>query len=297
MTKAIVRSQVSDRSSARHPKSVVEARATVSHGRILVVDDDRHVREALGRTAEYAGLSCNAVGSATQAIEIAGQTEFDLWLIDWRLPEPAIRGTDLVRLLRSAGHLTPFILFSGFLNTSVVVEAMRLGARDVLEKPVDDERLIQSIALAIGSENPELHITLGPRTGHLHPLAKRVALLILQTLHSPHEVSTITEWAPYSRFSDRWLRDVCTMFGVPAKDVRDFMRALCAVVWSAREQCDAALLLDIDDARTFQEFCKRAGFVGQGAKLDLVGYLRDQTFLPPANPILLAIRRLLKTPA
>ena len=87
------------------------------------------------------------------------------------------------------------------------------------------------------------------------------------------------------------------MFDVPAKDVRDFMRALWAVAWSAREECDAAMLLEIDDSRTFQEFCKRAGFVGQGTRLDVAGYLSQQTFLPQDNPILVAIRRLLKAPA
>jgi len=101
---------------------------------VLIVDDDPNTCLTFSAALKRCGLSVNSVGTGASAIAEAKARSFDLALIDLRLPDTS--GTDVIRKVRAAGGQLPFILMSAFLTTSATVEAMRLGAQDVWDKPI-----------------------------------------------------------------------------------------------------------------------------------------------------------------
>src|SRR6266849_9287903 len=101
---------------------------------VLIVDDDQGTREMFDFAVSRIGLATRVAGSGAEAIAIARSTRADLLLIDLRLPD--MLGTHVVRELRNDVAALRFILVSAFLTTALTVEAMKLGAADVIDKPV-----------------------------------------------------------------------------------------------------------------------------------------------------------------
>jgi signal transduction histidine kinase/CheY-like chemotaxis protein len=77
-----------------------EAPADALHGRVLLVDDDAQVREALQWTLQRWGLRCDTAGTAADALALAGQHRYQVLLCDQRLPDG--EGTALLRSLQVA---------------------------------------------------------------------------------------------------------------------------------------------------------------------------------------------------
>jgi two-component system response regulator FixJ len=69
-------------------------------------------------------------------------------ITDVRMPE--ISGLDLLRRLREARHDTPVIVITGHGDVQLAVEAMKIGAVDFLEKPFEDDRILESVKSALG---------------------------------------------------------------------------------------------------------------------------------------------------
>src|SRR5207253_3900089 len=84
------------------------------------------------------GYDVATVCSGGAALAATSAQAFDLLLVDLRLPD--MLGTDLIRAV-NAQTAMPFVLMSAFLTTEITVEAMRLGAADVVEKPLMIETL------------------------------------------------------------------------------------------------------------------------------------------------------------
>ena len=118
--------------------------------RILVVDDDPRF---LARIRSWLGSDVSVMCAETSrsAQEAAHTSRVDVALIDYRLRGQE-NGLVLARSLR-ADHGTPFILVSQYLTTALVVEAMKLGAETVLDKPITPAVLLGAIreALPAGS--------------------------------------------------------------------------------------------------------------------------------------------------
>ncbi len=106
--------------------------------RILVVDDDDGLRAGLAIGLKRDGYSVQLAGDAGEAMEKLARTDFDLILLDLRLPG-AIDGLGLlntIRAKRSALNL-PVIIISGSSDSANIVTALRDGANDYVVKPFD----------------------------------------------------------------------------------------------------------------------------------------------------------------
>lgn len=115
---------------------------------VLIVDDDLGTRETFAMALEQLGLEVRAADTGAQGLKIARSRPFDLLLVDLELPD--MRGTELVRALQKEGvSAAQFVLVSGYLKTGVTVEAMRLGALDVMEKPVSIDALTNLVSSLI----------------------------------------------------------------------------------------------------------------------------------------------------
>lgn len=111
--------------------------------RVLLVDDDVAALEIGALLLADAGVQVEVAPSAEAALRLAAGRAFDLLIVDYRLGDET--GIDLVRRLRAGGVATPFILVTGHASVSLTVEAMRLGARTVLEKPLIGEAFVTPV--------------------------------------------------------------------------------------------------------------------------------------------------------
>jgi DNA-binding NtrC family response regulator len=114
---------------------------------LLVVDDDRAMREMLASLFKERGLWVEEASSARAALELAAEREFDVVLSDIRMP--GLSGIELVGQLRRLRPNTPVVLMTAFGTIDSAVEAMRAGAFDYITKPFEPDAVIFAIDRAI----------------------------------------------------------------------------------------------------------------------------------------------------
>jgi len=124
--------------------------------KILIVDDEKNIRDSLGRLLELEGMKCETAESGEKARELIGSRHFDIALVDLRMP--GISGQDLVEWIQAEGFLLPVIMISAHGEIQDAVRAMQAGARDFVEKPFDVNALIGKIR-TIADEEKNRNIT------------------------------------------------------------------------------------------------------------------------------------------
>ncbi len=114
--------------------------------RVLVVDDDAEVRTLLTRVLTKSGWTSAEAASGADAMATLGRQEFDVVLLDIRLPDAS--GLDVLRRARETDVDTEFIILTGNADVETAVEAMRLGAYDFIGKPWRNAELVEIIGKA-----------------------------------------------------------------------------------------------------------------------------------------------------
>jgi two-component system phosphate regulon response regulator PhoB len=106
-----------------------------SRARILVVDDDRDIRDVVGAMLDAVGLTVTLAANAEEALEQVRSRPFDLLVLDWNLP--GISGIELCRLIRRDPNLArlPVLFLTAHASSRDVVEAFASGADDYVVKP------------------------------------------------------------------------------------------------------------------------------------------------------------------
>jgi DNA-binding NtrC family response regulator len=126
--------------------------------RILAADDQQHILEALQLLLHPQGYRVDSVKSPAQVREVLATDSYDAVLIDLNYTRDTTsgqEGLDLLSEIVAADSNLPIIVMTAWGNVELAVEAMRRGARDFIQKPWDNERL-----LAILRTQVELHRTL-----------------------------------------------------------------------------------------------------------------------------------------
>ncbi|MEO7456966.1 MAG: sigma-54 dependent transcriptional regulator [Gemmatimonadaceae bacterium] len=113
---------------------------------VLVVDDDRTVRETLADFFETLGYAARTAASATEGRQAAAEHAPDVALLDLRLPDAS--GLTLLEALRADDPEIGIIMLTGHADVPTAVRAMQQGALDFLEKPVDLEALDGAVTRA-----------------------------------------------------------------------------------------------------------------------------------------------------
>jgi two-component system phosphate regulon response regulator PhoB len=105
------------------------------HARVLLVDDDRDIREVVGAMLDAVGLTVESATSAEEALERARSQAYDLLVLDWNLP--GMTGVELCRLIRRDPRLStlPVLFLTAHASSRDVVEAFASGADDYVVKP------------------------------------------------------------------------------------------------------------------------------------------------------------------
>jgi len=127
---------------AHAPAAETEAVATV-----FLVDDDRDVREAMRDVLAKAGYRAEAFATGEACLNAKPDESKSCFIIDVRLP--GISGLELLARLAASGNASPAILITGHGDISTAVRAMRAGAFDFLEKPVQTQELLAVVDRAL----------------------------------------------------------------------------------------------------------------------------------------------------
>jgi len=120
--------------------------ATVPAGRLLVVDDELHVRESLSRWFIEDGYEVDAAPGAREALARLGQRRYEVVITDIRMP--GIDGLELQRRIHEVDPNVAIVLITAYASVSSAVQALKEGAYDYVTKPFDPEELSRIIAKA-----------------------------------------------------------------------------------------------------------------------------------------------------
>ncbi len=134
--------------------------------RILIVDDEQGVRGALGQLLEYEGYEVKAVSSAAE-----GLTTYEKWrpqLVFMDVKMAGMDGLEALRRLKQADPNAAVVMISGHATIQTAVEATQLGAYDILEKPLDTDRILVLLRnalqhLTLQEENAQLRASIASR--------------------------------------------------------------------------------------------------------------------------------------
>jgi len=134
--------------------------------RILIVDDEQGIRATLGQLLEFEGYEVRAVGNAVDALAEYQKQRPDLVFLDVKMA-----GIDGVEALKKIKELDPsaiVVMISGHATIQTAVEATQLGAYDILEKPLDTDRILVTLRnalqhLDLHEENARLRETIQSR--------------------------------------------------------------------------------------------------------------------------------------
>jgi len=116
-------------------------------GKILIVDDELVVRDSLGKWFTSEGYTARPVGSGREALEAIQQTEYDIALIDIKMP--GMDGMELQARLREADADLTVIIMTGYASVDTAVQALKMGAYDYITKPVDPDELSHMVSNAL----------------------------------------------------------------------------------------------------------------------------------------------------
>ncbi|OCT25761.1 sigma-54-dependent transcriptional regulator [Pseudomonas putida] len=144
--------------------------------KVLLVEDDRSLRQALGDTLEIGGFDYRAVGSAEEALDAVAEETFGLVVSDVNMP--GMDGHQLLAQLRRHHPQLPVLLMTAHAAVERAVEAMRQGAADYLVKPFEPKALLSLVDrhaaghMGVEEEGP---VASEPASRQLLELAARVA--------------------------------------------------------------------------------------------------------------------------
>jgi two-component system, response regulator FlrC len=145
--------------------------------KVLLVEDDRALREALADTLALAGHNYRAVDCAEAALQALAEESFGLVVSDVNMP--GMDGHQLLALIRQRQPQLPMLLMTAYGAVERAVEAMRQGAADYLVKPFEPKALLALVerhALGrLSAQEQDGPVALEPASVQLLELASRVA--------------------------------------------------------------------------------------------------------------------------
>lgn len=121
---------------------------------ILIVDDERGIRETLSAVMEDEGFVADAVATGEECLRALEQRAYGCVLLDVWLP--GIDGLETLKQLRAAGSEAAVVIISGHGNIETAVRATKLGAYDFIEKPLSIEKTLLAVRNALRQRRLEL---------------------------------------------------------------------------------------------------------------------------------------------
>lgn len=111
--------------------------------KVLLIDDEEEFIEALGERMRARGMEVSATTSPVQALKLVEAEAYDAVVLDLQMPE--MDGLEALKILKKKKPELQVILLTGHATVQKGIEAMKLGAMDLIEKPADFEAIAQKI--------------------------------------------------------------------------------------------------------------------------------------------------------
>lgn len=258
--------------------------------RVLVVDDDP---KFLARVHSWLGncdLNLICAETSPSAVHAAQTLHIDLALVDFRL-RGRENGLTLAHLLQ-ADHGIPFIIVSQYLDTTLTVQAMKLGAENVLDKPTTAAPLLNAIYEALskgslGADSDEKALvalkkveTADGSYGSDESAAARLAVVLLRGCSAQKDPRTNSRLVRVAGVSEAVFREVCHQCSVKPRAARDLARLLRAIRLSFAEGSTLASHIWAGDGRTVDRLLVRAGLTPGCRGIDLRTLFQTQRLIP-----------------
>jgi len=119
--------------------------------KILVIDDERSIRNTLKDILEYEKYEVDLAEDGKKGLELVRSAEYDTVLCDIKMPE--MDGIEVLERVVVLAPDTPVVMISGHGNIDTAVESIKKGAFDYIEKPLDLNRLLITIRNAMDKSN------------------------------------------------------------------------------------------------------------------------------------------------
>ena len=110
---------------------------------VLIVDDEQPIGYMLSKQLEQWGYRCATALSGQEALALLGRCQFDLMLLDVRMP--GISGLEVLKQSRRDFASMPVVMLSAVIDLKVVADAIALGADDYIKKPCNPDDLQSKI--------------------------------------------------------------------------------------------------------------------------------------------------------
>lgn len=110
---------------------------------VLIIDDEEEFINTLGERMSNRGMKVTATTSAREGIDEIDGTNFDVVVLDLQMPE--LDGLQTLKILKEKKPELQVILLTGHATVEKGIEAMKLGAMDLIEKPADISLLTDKI--------------------------------------------------------------------------------------------------------------------------------------------------------
>jgi DNA-binding NtrC family response regulator len=151
-----------------------------SLARILVIDDEAAIRESLEVLLTLEGYAIRMAADGVEGLRILDQESFDLVLLDLALPGQS--GLELLPQIKERHPELPIIMITAYGTVDNVVESIRAGAENFVQKPWDNEKLLADIRSAVArhkaeEENLQLKRTLKQRYNFSNIVGKSEIML------------------------------------------------------------------------------------------------------------------------
>ena len=259
---------------------------------ILVVDPDLEWQGQCTRLLRSDGFVVAAAATAADGLRAARTNPNGLMLLDPQLPDSD--GMELIRQMHDNGVQMPFAIVTKHATVQAAISAMRLGAIDIVQKPIDFRELLVFVRRWTGRHAAAQEPSPIPRC---RSVAERWASYVLRTCDSEQDLKTIAAWARFLAVSRTTLCETCRLVDTETHMTRDFARMLRVLVKSPRDRLQIGALLDIADARTLNRLLERSGFnMSAQVKRTVISvdqFLSRQRFVPVENDGMAALHRML----
>jgi CheY-like chemotaxis protein len=243
----VSRSAVGERTLPQ--KTYVQRTVTV-RPTALLIDDDVNGTAIFSWALRQQGFDVLTAEDGRAGASMASRGAADVVLLDLKLPD--LSGLEVLRLIRRTTRTVPVIMMTAYRTTQSVVQAMRLGAVDYLEKPLTTDELLNAVRAALG---PEVH-----RDADRAPLlvchaSARWADAVAQVIDAPEDPRTLELWGRYIGASRGSLRNWCRMAGLSPKRSLNVARMIRAIT-QASPRARLEDMVNVMDRRTLRQLLK-----------------------------------------
>jgi DNA-binding response OmpR family regulator len=277
--------------------------------RLLLVGTDQDTADSLAGAFRSLPLEIRRACDAAEALSAIRSMQFHLLMLDSTLP--GIKNLEFVRLMRAEDRLPPFILFGNSVTLSLAVEAMRLGAMDVLTTPFDLGQLYEAVCrvlwarlvkdaaqapcTTVSTEYPIGNASQVAMERRRVTIAERLAVYIVNMISCEEDPKTTSDWSKHVHASSSTIRECCRLVHVKPLNARDLGRVIRAVYRSGAIWLPE-LVLDCSDVRTLKKMMDCAGLSAQRgiATPSALEVLQRQKWIPQDHSLITAVDSLLR---